>query len=94
MLCSVPPKNGEDVVLANHGCDLAQNSQLEWVGYLSTTGVYGDCGGEWVDESSQLNTVNERGRHRIKAEKVVAAAEKFWRSCAYFSSCWNLRAWP
>ena len=69
VLCSVPPKNGEDVVLANHGCDLAQNSQLEWVGYLSTTGVYGDCGGEWVDESSQLNTVNERGRHRIKAEK-------------------------
>jgi nucleoside-diphosphate-sugar epimerase len=38
------------------------------VGYLSTTGVYGDRGGDWVDEESALDPVNERSRLRVEAE--------------------------
>ena len=43
--------------------------QLSWLGYLSTTGVYGDRGGGWVDETAQLLPTGERGRRRVAAEK-------------------------
>ena len=68
VLVSAPPTAGGDPVLTYHGDDLAQLKKLAWVGYLSTTGVYGDWKGDWVDESSELKTINERGKHRIKAE--------------------------
>ena len=68
VLCSVPPAGGTDPVLAHHSDDLAQLRNLVWVGYLSTTGVYGDWRGDWVDESSELRTINDRGTHRINAE--------------------------
>ena len=68
VLCSAPPTAGVDPVLAYHGDDLTRLKKLVWVGYLSTTGVYGDRKGDWVDESSELKTINERGKHRIKAE--------------------------
>ena len=42
--------------------------QLRWVGYLSTTGVYGDHGGEWVDEATPLTPSTKRGHHRVTAE--------------------------
>jgi nucleoside-diphosphate-sugar epimerase len=41
-----------------------------WVGYLSTTGVYGDRQGGWVDEASPLSPVNDRGRARVAAERA------------------------
>jgi nucleoside-diphosphate-sugar epimerase len=41
---------------------------LEWVGYLSTTGVYGDHAGGWVDETTPLAPSTTRGRHRVEAE--------------------------
>ena len=68
VLCSAPPTAGIDPVLAHHCDDLAKLNKLAWVGYLSTTGVYGDWKGDWVDESSELKTINERGIDRIKAE--------------------------
>lgn len=40
----------------------------QWVGYLSTTGVYGDHQGAWVDETTPLTPVSERGRQRVVAE--------------------------
>lgn len=40
-----------------------------WVGYLSTTVVYGDWQGEWVDETSETRSVSVRGRRRLEAEK-------------------------
>ena len=51
-----------------------------WVGYLSTTGVYGDNGGDWVDEDSPLNPATDRGRLRVMAERQwqVAAREGGW----------------
>lgn len=51
----------------------AQAARLTWVGYLSTTGVYGDAQGGWVDESAPLTPATERGRRRVKAENAWAA---------------------
>ncbi len=41
---------------------------VRWAGYLSTTGVYGDAGGAWVDESRACRPASRRGRERLKAE--------------------------
>ncbi len=48
-------------------------AQLDWVGYLSTTGVYGDHGGGWVDEDTPLTPGTRRGAMRL-------AAEDAWRA--------------
>ncbi len=69
LLVSVPPDAAGDPVLARHGSDIAALRAPCWVGYLSTTGVYGDRGGGWVDESSELRPTGERGRRRVAAEK-------------------------
>jgi nucleoside-diphosphate-sugar epimerase len=54
ILSSVPPApDGSDPVLAAHRHRLAA-APARWVGYLSSTGVYGDTGGAWVDESAPL----------------------------------------
>ena len=49
LLTSVPPGASGDPVLARHGVDIEKIESLEWIGYLSTTGVYGDREGGWVD---------------------------------------------
>jgi len=67
VLSAVPPDETGDPVLARHGADLAR-LRPTWVGYLSTTGVYGDRAGGWVDETSALDPVGERGRRRVAAE--------------------------
>ena len=59
VLSSVPPADGSDPVLDRYGPDITQ----EWVGYLSSTGVYGDAAGAWVDESSPIGT----GRRTLRA---------------------------
>ena len=68
LLVSVPPDAAGDPVLAVHGEDIAQIRGLRWLGYLSTTGVYGDRGGGWVDETAELSPSGERGRRRVAAE--------------------------
>jgi nucleoside-diphosphate-sugar epimerase len=68
ILISVPPDTAGDPVLAAHAEDIAVCSGLVWLGYLSTTGVYGDRGGGWVDEDSELRPSGERGRRRVTAE--------------------------
>jgi len=70
VLSSVPPDAAGDPVLDCHGADLAACAkQLRWVGYLSTTGVYGDRDGGWVDEDSALEPTGERGARRVAAER-------------------------
>ena len=70
VLSSVAPKNGNDPVIQMYGDDLKENSrQIEWAGYLSTIGVYGDTKGEWVSESSPLKPSTNRGIARVNAEK-------------------------
>ncbi len=69
LLSSVPPDAAGDPVLDHHGTDIASLKGLAWAGYLSTTGVYGDRGGGWVNESSALEPTGERGRRRVAAEQ-------------------------
>jgi len=68
VLVSIPPDAEGDPVLDAHGDDIATLPGLLWLGYLSTTGVYGDRGGFWVDEESELHPSGERGRRRVAAE--------------------------
>lgn len=51
ILSSVPPADEADPVLARYGEAIAL-APATWTGYLSSTGVYGDAGGAWVDESA------------------------------------------
>lgn len=70
LLISAPPDENGDPVLRLFQEQLQRLSkQLKWVGYLSTTGVYGDRGGDWVDEDSPLEPNTERGRRRLEAER-------------------------
>ncbi len=70
LLASVPPDGLGDPVLRHHAEHIAGISSLRWVGYLSTTGVYGDRGGDWVDEDSALNPTGLRGKLRVEAERA------------------------
>src|SRR3954453_18663186 len=67
VLVSIPPDADADPVLDRHADDIAACPGLAWLGYLSTTGVYGDRGGLWVDEESELRPSGERGRRRVAA---------------------------
>lgn len=74
LLISIPPDDDGDRVLAAHGPDLERLAgQFDWVGYLSTTGVYGDLAGGWVNEDSPLAPTSQRGERRLKAEKAWLA---------------------
>ncbi len=69
VLVSVPPDSGGDAVLENHGEDLARHGgHIQWLGYLSTVGVYGNTRGRWVDETAPLLPTQERSRFRALAE--------------------------
>jgi nucleoside-diphosphate-sugar epimerase len=62
ILSSVPPKGeGGDPVLERYGDDI-KGSGAKWIGYLSSTGVYGDTGGAWVDESASIGTGRRTAR--------------------------------
>ncbi len=77
LLLSVPPDADGDPVLAQHGGDIAALAGgIAWAGYLSTTGVYGDRAGGWVDETSELTPATERGQRRVEAE---AGWCRLWR---------------
>ena len=68
ILVSIPPDPTGDPVLDLHLGDIARLPGLCWLGYLSTTGVYGDRGGGWVDEGDPPAPSGERGRQRLIAE--------------------------
>lgn len=67
ILSSVPPGEEGDPVLARYGAAIAA-AQAGWIGYLSSTGVYGDAGGAWVDESAPIG----RGRRTARAQADAA----------------------
>ena len=70
VLLSIPPDGKGDPVVRHHARDIAACAgTLQWLGYLSSTSVYGDHGGAWVDESTPCNPVSERGRRRLLAEE-------------------------
>jgi nucleoside-diphosphate-sugar epimerase len=71
LLTAVPPDTEGDPVLDHHAADIvAALPGLRWVGYLSTTGVYGDHGGAWVDESTPLQPTGRRQKQRVAAEQA------------------------
>ncbi len=69
ILTTAPPQNRKDPVVENYGHLLKKNSErIKWVGYLSTTSVYGDKKGEWVTEDTELEPNLERSITRVAAE--------------------------
>ena len=75
VLSSAPPdrKSGLDPVLSTYGRDFG----TAWYGYLSSTGVYGDAGGAWVDESSPTGTGRRNARSDADAKWVELGARVF-----------------
>jgi len=73
ILVSIPPADGRDPALQRYGQALGK-ARAKWVGYLSATAVYGDRQGGWVDETSALEPVTERGRWRVASEAAWAAS--------------------
>ena len=74
ILSSVPPEGDGDPVLTAYGARLAAAGA--WLGYLSSTGVYGDACGAWVDESAPIR--GRRGaRARADAQWLALGARVF-----------------
>lgn len=77
LLTSIAPEEDGDPVLAAHREEIAAAKHIAWAGYLSTTGVYGDHAGGWVDEDCVLAPATRRGKARVLAEaewQALAAA--------------------
>lgn len=68
LLISAAPAQDGDPFLQAHLQDLKAAKKLQWIGYLSTTGVYGDHNGSWVDETTPLTPATKRGQARVAAE--------------------------
>lgn len=76
LLSTIAPDGARDPVLASLGTVIRNLPDLRWVGYISSTGVYGDREGGWVDEDSPADPSGPRGRHRLLAEE---AWRDLWR---------------
>ncbi len=72
VLTTVPPDEHDDPILARYAADLIEAPALHWAGYLSTTGVYGDRGGDWVDEATTPTPLSGRAARRVAAEAAWA----------------------
>ena len=69
LVATAPPGEQGDPVLATHRAAIAAARRLRWAGYLSTTGVYGDRGGGWVNEATPPAPGSERSVRRLAAEQ-------------------------
>ncbi len=78
ILISIPPGENGDPVLRLHDNLLRRAEALEWLGYLSTVGVYGDWGGAWVTEDNETRPVSERSRRRVGAERAWLDLAEKW----------------
>lgn len=70
VILSIPPDERGDPALLHHRADLDAAKNLQWIGYFSTVGVYGDFGGQWVDEDAPTRPVNFRSQQRVEAEQA------------------------
>ncbi|WP_093118034.1 SDR family oxidoreductase [Salinihabitans flavidus] len=64
-----PDARGDPILREARDAIAGAADHLKWVGYLSTTGVYGDRNGGWVDEESDTDPATERGQRRVDAER-------------------------
>lgn len=82
ILCTIPPSCIEggggatsvdltaNTLLQYLRSESFRGDRLAWLGYISSTGVYGDWQGDWVDESCEPRSENARGKARIAAEEA------------------------
>lgn len=70
LLISIPPEESGDPTLCCLHDEICTADHLSWIGYLSTTSVYGNTGGTMVDESSPLNPNSLRSERRLLAERA------------------------
>lgn len=70
IILSIAPGAEGDPALLQHRTDLDAATNLEWLCYYSTVGVYGDFGGAWIDETAPLVPRNERSDRRVLAEQA------------------------
>ncbi len=75
LISAGPGQDGDPVLNACRKEITALAPRLDWAGYLSTTGVYGDHQGGWVDESTPLTPSTRRGQLRVEAEAAWQAIE-------------------
>jgi nucleoside-diphosphate-sugar epimerase len=68
ILSSIAPVNGEDIVIKNFQKNF-EDSKIKLITYLSSTSVYGNHNGDWVDEKSKTNPTSINGIERLNAEK-------------------------
>ena len=73
-LASAGPDEAGDPTL-REAREAIAGARFDWVGYLSTTGVYGDHGGGWVDEETPLTPSTRRGELRVAAEAAWRAMD-------------------
>ncbi len=72
VIATAAPDAQGDPVLARYAQNFRSAGHLRYIGYLSTTGVYGDAMGGWVDEDTPPNPGSERARRRVAAEAAWA----------------------
>jgi nucleoside-diphosphate-sugar epimerase len=72
ILTSAAPTDDGDPVLAHYADQIATAPSLRWIGYLSSTVVYGDRAGGWVDEDTAPAPRQPRGQRRVEAEDAWA----------------------
>ncbi len=70
ILVTAPPDAGGDPVLNRYADAIPTAPMLRWIGYLSSTVVYGDRGGDWVDEASPASPSQPRGQRRLETEQA------------------------
>ncbi len=70
LLITAAPDEGGDPVLARYGAEIAAAPHLRWIGYLSSTGVYGDHAGALVDETTPPRPAAPRAQRRVAAERA------------------------
>lgn len=68
LISAGPDAEGDPALRGARDQIIAAAPQLKWLGYLSTTGVYGDHDGGWVDETTPLSPATKRGQMRVAAE--------------------------
>ncbi len=73
LLSAAPSADGDPVLRELKDQIISAAPRLRWVGYLSTTGVYGDHKGAWVDEGTALTPATKRGQARVEAEAAWQA---------------------
>lgn len=73
LISAGPTADGDPVLNELREAIASKATDLEWLGYLSTTGVYGDHAGDWVDEETPLTPTTKRGQMRKDAEEAWRA---------------------